>query len=232
MFQLSGNTDLTGNFVWLIAVTLCAFLVSWFVTERLQVHRSLYIGILAVVAGALSAGYVLWSGIGVGFWTNNWVWGLVGAVLVAAFLAVLLSRMIVAAPRAKRIHVGDVVWEAIVYGAAEGLLLSVLPVVIVWQAAMGANVGAIGAGALALVASLGVIVIHHLGYSDFRSKKMRQAIIGCLPLSIAYLLTASPIAAMGAHMILHFVAIRRGMELPPDEATQTKRIAPRVATVS
>ncbi len=60
---------------------------------------------------------------------------------------------------------------------------------------------------------------------------MRQALIGCVPLSLSYLLTGSPIAAMGAHMVLHYVGMRRGMELPPAESIQMKRIPSEVATV-
>jgi hypothetical protein len=233
MLQLNGNTDLTGNLLWFVAVATIAFLVSWFLTERMGFGRTSYVGALAVVTGAVTAGYLFWSGLGVEFWTNDWTWGLVGAGLTATFLTLLLSRMIVpSASHPKSVGLAQVVWDAVVYGAAEGLLLSVLPVVIVWQAAMGQNVGAIGSGALALAASLVVIVVHHLGYADFRGKKMRQALIGCVPLSLAYLLTGSPIAAMVAHMVLHYVAIRRGMELPPAEPIQAKRIPARVATVS
>jgi len=233
MLQLHGNTDLIGNLVWLIAVSLGAFLVSWFLTDRLRVHRPLYVGLLAILASALSAAYLTWSGLGIGFWVNNWAWGLVGAVLASGLLTVLLSRRVTeAGSHPRRIGVREVVWEAAVYGAAEGLLLSVLPVVIVWQAATGMKAGTVIAGSLALIASVAVIAIHHLGYSDFRGKKMRLAIAGCLPLSLAYVLTGSPISAIGAHMVLHFVALRRGMELPPDEAAQARRSAPRVTAVT
>lgn len=232
MLQLNGNTDLTGNLLWFVAVAIIAFLVSWLLTERMGFGRTMYVGALAVVTGAVTAGYLFWSGLGIEFWTSNWAWGLVGAVVTGTLLTLLLSRMIVADAHPKAVGVAQVAWDAVVYGAAEGLLLSVLPAVIVWQAAMGQNVGAIGSGVLALAASLVVIVVHHLGYSDFRGKKMRQAVVGCMPLSLAYLLTGSPIAAMGAHMVLHYVAMRRGMELPPAESVQAKRIPSRVATVS
>ena len=228
MFQLNGNTDLTGNLVWFVAVAIAAFLVSWLLTERMGFRRTQYVGALAVVTGAVTAGYLFWSGLGIEFWTNNWGWGIVGAAVTATFLTLLLSRMIVASSHPKSGGLAQVAWDAVVYGAAEGLLLSVLPAVIVWQAATGQNVGAIGSGALAMAASVVVIVVHHLGYSDFRGKKMRQALIGCVPLSLAYLLTGSPIAAMGAHMVLHYVAMRRGMELPPAESLRVKSERPAV----
>lgn len=232
MFQLSGNTDLTGNLLWFVVVATVAFLVSWFVTERMRVGRTLYVGVLALVTGAVTAGYLYWSGIGIDFWTNNWAWGIVGAAVAAILLALLLSRMIVSDAHTKAVGLFDVAWDAVLYGAAEGMLLSVLPTVIAWQAAVGQDVGAIGSGALALLGSLVVIVVHHLGYADFRGKKMRQAVLGCVPLSIAYLLTGSPISAMGAHMVLHFVAMQRGMELPPAEATRMQRERPSVVVAS
>lgn len=232
MLQLNGSTDLSGNLLWFGGVAIVAFLVSWLFTDRMGFQRTLYVGTLAVVTGAVTAGYLFWSGLGIEFWTTNWTWGIVGAVVAAAFLAVLLTRMVVPGAHPKAIGFAEVAWDAVVYGAAEGVLLSVLPVVIVWQAAVGQGVGTIGSGALALAASIVVVVVHHLGYADFRGKKMRQALIGCAPLSIAYLLTGSPIAAMGAHMVLHFVAMRRGMELPPAEATQGRRVPSRVATAS
>ena len=233
MLQLSGNTDLTGNLLWFVGVVITAFLASWFLTERMHFGRTLYVGALAVVTGAVTAGYLSWSGLGVEFWTNNWAWGLVGAGVTATVLTLLLSRMIVpSGSHPNSVGFVQVAWDSVVYGAAEGVLLSVLPLVIVWQAAMGQNVGAMGSGVLALAASLVVIVVHHLGYADFRGKKMRQALIGCVPLSLSYLLTGSPIAAIGAHIVLHYVAMRRGMELPPAEPIQTRRIPSRVATVS
>jgi len=232
MVQLNGNTDLAGNLLWFVAVAIVAFLVSWLLTDRMGFHRTFYVGALAVVTGAITAGYLFWSGLGVEFWTNNWAWGLVGAGVAATFLTLLLSRMIVASSHPKADGLALVAWDAVVYGAAEGLLLSVLPAVIVWQGAMGQDVGAIGSGALALAASIVVIAVHHLGYSDFRGKKMRQALIGCVPLTLAYLLTGSPIAAMGAHMVLHYVAMRRGMELPPADASRVIGARPSVSVAS
>jgi hypothetical protein len=38
---------------------------------------------------------------------------------------------------------------------------------------------------------------------------------GLHALSLAYLATASPIAAIGGHIIIHLAMLRRGIELPP-----------------
>ena len=69
-------------------------------------------------------------------------------------------------------------------------------------------------------ASVAVIVVHHLGYPEYRGPAMRSPVVGCTILSIAYLLTANPLAAIGGHIILHLAMLRRGMELPPHRTDQ------------
>jgi type IV secretory pathway VirB2 component (pilin) len=65
-----------------------------------------------------------------------------------------------------------------------------------------------------LAASVVVIVVHHLGYAGYRGKRMGFPVMGCSVLSLGYLLTASPIAAMGGHFILHVAMMRRGWSFP------------------
>jgi hypothetical protein len=67
-----------------------------------------------------------------------------------------------------------------------------------------------------MAASLAVIVIHHLGYRGFHSRAaLAPVMVGCGLLSLAYLLTASPLAAVGGHIILHTALTLRGTEMPP-----------------
>jgi hypothetical protein len=48
-------------------------------------------------------------------------------------------------------------------------------------------------------------------------------VMGCSVLSLGYLLTASPIAAMGGHFILHVAMMRRGVQLPPHSIGELER---------
>jgi hypothetical protein len=67
-----------------------------------------------------------------------------------------------------------------------------------------------------MAASLAVIVIHHLGYRGFHDRAaLAPVMVGCGLLSLAYLLTASPLAAVGGHIVLHTALNLRGTELPP-----------------
>jgi hypothetical protein len=53
------------------------------------------------------------------------------------------------------------------------------------------------AAAAALLSCALVIAVHHLGYRGFRVREMVFQVVGCLVLSLAFLLTTSPIAAVG-----------------------------------
>ena len=53
-------------------------------------------------------------------------------------------------------------------------------------------------------ASAAVIWVHHLGYREFRGNRgIVLPIVACGLLSLAYLLTRSPIAPAGGHFLLH-----------------------------
>lgn len=221
--------------IWLLAIALGSFLVTWIFTDLLRFTRTAYIGVLAVVTGVFLYGYLSWSNTDWGaFISHQWVWGLIGAAVAGPLLIMVLalgarrskSQVLASTPRPEGLRlVGALLWEGAVYGAAEGLLLSVLPVLATWQAlsALGWTnswIGVVFSGLVALVASLFVIVVHHLGYREFRGPQIAgTAIIGIL--SLAYLLTVNPLAAMGGHIIMHTGAVLSGTELPPH---QEKRV--------
>jgi hypothetical protein len=221
--------------IWLLALALASFLVTWIFTDLFHLEQTPYIGVLAVVTGALLFGYLSWSNTDWGtFLSYQWLWGLVAAIIVSSLIIVLLLRssrsqaqMFTPVPKPKGIHlVGALLWEGLVYGMAEGLLLSVLPALITWQALSSLHwtqswYGSILSGIIALTASVVVIVVHHLGYREYRGEhrglKLVSAEAGCAPLSLAYLLTMNPLAAGVGHSILHMAAVLRGVELPPHQ---------------
>lgn len=229
MFSFSSNPGWGGGLAWLAAILVAGFAVAYLFTDRGGMRRYPYVGLLALVTGGLAAGYLAWSGAGASFWADRWMWGLAGAVLSGGLLALLLSRMQGRAPEHAAVGARDDAWLALVYGSAEGMLLSVLPVVVTWQvfAAVGWDGGwrAVVAGAAAVAASNAVIVTHHLGYRGYRSRLMVQPVIGCTLLSVAYLLTVSPIAAMGGHILLHEALLRRGVPMPPHDAGESAGVA-------
>ena len=110
------------------------------------------------------------------------------------------------------------------YGFAEAILLATLPVLAVWQAAAAAGWtdsawAKTGSGALAVFGALFVILVHHLGYREFRvgaSRKMLPgALVACGTQALAFLLTGNVLAPVVAHILLHGQLTLRGIEMPP-----------------
>jgi hypothetical protein len=206
----------------LLVIATAGFLVTSVLTSRLSMPRSPYIAALALLTGGLTFGYLAWSDSSLAsFATDQLGWGLAGAAVTGTILA-LLSRHQPGGRRPQGWRLTATLgWEAVVYGTAEGLLLSVLPVLVIWQgfAAHGwtnSTGRTLVAGTAALGASLAVIVIHHLGYRGFHDPAvLATVLVGCGLLSLAYLLTASPLAAVGGHILLHTMLKLRGTELPP-----------------
>ena len=84
-----------------------------------------------------------------------------------------------------------------------------------------------GSGALAVVGALFVILVHHLGYREFRTrtsgKMLAGALVGCGLQALAFVLTGNVLAPVVAHIVLHTQLTLRGNEMPPARET---RLAP------
>jgi len=109
-------------------------------------------------------------------------------------------------------YVAAIVWRGVLYGAADGLLLSAFPMLVVFAALGDSGLrrrrgGLVAVGALAMVASLVITVTYHLGSSDFRSSKLRKPVTGDLIWSVPTLATLNPIGAPLAHAGLHVAAV-------------------------
>lgn len=74
-------------------------------------------------------------------------------------------------------------------------------------------------GALALAGSFLVTVVYHIGYPEFRSKAVLWTLVGNGLMSLAFIITGSPIAAVLPHIIMHITVVVHGREttlqLPP-----------------
>jgi hypothetical protein len=213
-------------------ISIVAFLVTWIVTDLAHVSRTPYIAILFLTTLGLGTGYVMWSGTSVAdLATGRWGWGIL-AGLLAAGLIVPLVRRLPARPRAQGGQLaGRLIWEGVVYGAAEAVLLATLPVVAVWQATdalgwTGTDRGSLVAGTLAVIGALFVILVHHLGYREFRAKAARKmlggALVACGIQALAFLLTGSIVAPVVAHIFLHCQLTLRGDEMPPVYETEVR----------
>lgn len=111
-----------------------------------------------------------------------------------------------------------------VYGAADGLLLSVFPILVVFAAFAGTRLrrgkaGTAIVGLVALIASLAMTAVYHAGYSEFRGEKLRKPVAGDVVWSAPTLLTLNPVGAPIAHITGHTTAVLHSYEtdtfLPP-----------------
>lgn len=206
-------------------IAVVAFLVTWVMTDLAHVPRTPYVAILTLTTLALAVGYLAWSGTsGADLVTSGWGWGILGGLVAAAVVAPLVRRLPTGPrPQGSRL-VGRLLWEGVVYGTAEAILLATLPVLAVWQAtdALGwtdTTWAMAGSGALAVVGALFVIAVHHLGYREFRVRAARKmlsgALVGCGIQALAFLLTGNVLAPIVAHVVLHWQLTLRGNEMPP-----------------
>jgi hypothetical protein len=204
---------------WLVGLFVLGFGAAWLLTDRGGMPRSVYIAALALAAGVFTAAYLVWSGTDAGdFVFHRWGWGLLGAAITGAILGLAATRQPAQLPRRGRWLLLALAWEGLVYGTTEGLLLSVLPVLLVWQSGWLAgwrDGGAALAGVLGLLAGAAFIGVHHLGYRGFRGRQVFVVIAACSFQSLAYLLTGSILAAVLGHILIHFALVLHGTEMPP-----------------
>lgn len=206
-------------------ISTVAFLVAWVATDLGHVSRTPYVAILTLTTLALAAGYIAWSGTSVvELLTVGWGWGILGGLAAAAVIVPLVRRLPPRPrPEGSRL-VARLLWEGVVYGTAEAILLATLPVLAVWQGAdaLGWTDTAwarAASGALAVAGALVVIAVHHLGYREFRGRASRTmlsgALVGCGVQALAFLLTGNALAPILAHIVLHWQLTLRGNEMPP-----------------
>jgi len=213
---------------WLIGGLTLGFLVPFVLADQLDVPRDLYYGIYAV---SVFAFFMLWARATgqspAGMLRRRWLLALTLGLAFAGLLALMVVRVEDATSRPDTLAlIGAVLWRGVVYGATDGLLLSAFPILAVFAAFTGSRLrtsarGKLLIGFVALLASLGMTAAYHLGYSDFRSAKVRSPVTGDVAWSVPTLVTLNPVGAPIAHAGLHVSAVLHSYEtdvfLPPHE---------------
>jgi hypothetical protein len=106
----------------------------------------------------------------------------------------------------------------------DALLLTVLPVLATWQAFTLLNwttnwPGKVLVGIMAVLASVLVTVAYHLGYPEYRETGLFGPVIGNTAMTLGYLITNNPLAAIFSHIAMHIAAVLHGpvsvIQLPP-----------------
>jgi hypothetical protein len=191
-----------------------SFLVPFVLADQLGLQRDLYYGIYIAAVAGLFVGWAHDTGQSLReMCARHWRWA---AALGVAFAAV--SAFIVVRSEDATSHPGGIEfiaaigWRGIVYGAADGLLLSAFPILLIFAALRDSRMrrragGLFAVGAVAMVASLAMTAVYHAGYSDFRSDKLRKPVAGDLIWSVPTLATLNPVGAPIAHVGLHVGAV-------------------------
>ncbi len=205
---------LGSHWTWLGIGYVVAFLVPFTLADALELDRDVFYGLYAIAVSALLWGWSHGTGYDLHAAVRRHLWLAIGLGLAAAaMLAVMVVRTDPATPRPHGLDlVAALGWRGVVYGATDGLLLSAFPILAVFAALSGGRLaarrrGRVAIGAAALAASVLMTAVYHLGYSDFRSSKVRKPVLGDTIWSIPTLVTLNPLGAPIAHVGLHVSAV-------------------------
>jgi hypothetical protein len=199
--------------LWLAAGLVLSFLVPYVLTDRLATPRDLYYAVYSAFAFGLFAAWAHFTGRSLRTLFGHRLLLAVGLGLAFACVMAAIVLGEPSGPRPGTLELaGALLWRGIVYGFADGILLSAFPILVVFAAFANTRLrrrvlGTVAIGAVALVASLGMTAAYHAGYSDFRSEKLRKPVAGDVLWSMPTLLTLNPIGAPIAHAGLHVAAV-------------------------
>lgn len=219
--------------LWTIVASLLGLSISAVFAGKLRLQRSVFLVPYVLLVSIFLYCFVRWENLNVGaLIRQNWIWGVIAAVVVAIFMI----RNVFSQPVSPRSQgsklLFELFWFGLVYGAVDGLFLSVFPVLMTWQVfpALGNTVlGRIEVALLALIASELITLAYHVGYPEFRNSSVVFAAIGNGIITIAYLVSLNPISAIGSHVVMHIAAVWHGSErtvqLPPHYGNVEKKQA-------
>jgi hypothetical protein len=209
---------MTSNLLWILGASLLGFGIAAIFAGWLKLKRNLYLLFYIPLVLALFTAFILSKEINITqIISHNLVWGLLGTVIASVFVI----KNVLSQPASPKNNgaalLSDILWPGFAYGLCDALLLSVLPILAVQLVFSGAEwttdlAGKIGVGIIALVASGLVTVIYHLGYPEFRGKNVVWPLVGNSVLSLAFLLTVNPLAAILPHIGMHIAAMIHGRD--------------------
>lgn len=189
-----------------------SFATSAVGASLLHLSPNLFVAAWAAVTSGIMAGWVLSEG-----WNplvqlrRRWVAGLIVGVIAGVPLALAFTAG--AAP-AERAGVVSLLWLGLVRGAADAVMLSIVPVLAFYGARPGDDLShssRIRMAGVALLASLIIASAYHLGFAELRNPSLVQPLVTALILTMAYLLSGSPLAPIVGHVIVNVAALLHGV---------------------
>ena len=208
------------HLAWLGAGLVTGFAVPFLLADVAGLQRDVYYGLYAVAVLALLSGWMRDTGQSPpDLLRRRWrLAAALGLLFAAVSVAIALGQDATGHPDGLE-FAGAILWRGLMYGAIDGLLLSAFPILVVAAALSATKLPRPAVLAAALAASLLMTATYHLGYSDFRSDKLRKPVAGDLIWSVPTLATLNPIGAPIAHAGLHVAAVTHSYDtdlfLPP-----------------
>jgi hypothetical protein len=209
---------------WLLGAGFLGLASSAVFASILRFPRDSFVGVHALLVAGFCAALVIREGIDpMVQLRRRWPGGLVAGVLAGALLArTVMAQPASPAPAGAGL-VWALLWEGGVYGVADALLLSILPVLLIYGARPASELRSPIArwrwGLGALLASLFLTAVYHVGFPEFRGPALAAPLIGNGIVTLAYLASGSPLAALVAHVMMHGAAVLHGaattVQLPP-----------------
>jgi hypothetical protein len=211
------------HLIWVIFGALVGFGSSFIFGDLLTLPVDLYYLIYFGIIVSFFIIYTRKTELKLKEWfSRRLVWG----VLLGLIFGALMVKNVLSRPETEKFTgaylVWLIFWRGLVYGTIDGLLLSSFPWMVTWRAfdverkPWGKK---IAFGSLAWLLILVVTTAYHIGYSEFRSRKIIQPNIGNTIISLPTLISANPIGSPITHAIMHITAIihcpKTDLFLPP-----------------
>ncbi len=223
--QQPARTSWQAQLQWVAGLAALGLAVPAVFVGIFQLPRNIYLVFYFGLMGAFLYGYVRSSHLDLRkLYVDHWGWGLIGGALLSLF-TVNTVLMQPGSPSPQGLELGfDLVWLGLIYGAMDALVLSVMPVYATWQSCTMLGwtrhwLGKIATGVLAILTSMLVIGLYHLGYPECRNPQVLIIIIGVAMQSLGYMLTRSPLTPLIGHVAMHIAAVLYGLntvsQLPP-----------------
>jgi hypothetical protein len=222
----AGRGTARRHLAWLAGGMVMSFSVPFVLADQLGLQRDIYYGLYIAAVAALFVGWSHDTEQSLrDLCAKRWRWAAGLGLIVAGLGALIVLGTEDTTTRPGGIEfLAAIGWRGVLYGAADGLLLSAFPILVVFALLRSAGLhrrrgGLIAIGALAMAASLAITATYHLGYGDFRSSKLRKPVAGDLVWSVPTLAALNPIGAPIAHAGVHVAAVTHSYDtdlfLPP-----------------
>lgn len=219
--------ETTAALLWLVSASALGFMVSAIFSAGLKLSRRKFLLVYVPLGAAFLAAFFAIQRVGWAKIFNHWYWGILSGVAVSLFLISNVRGQ----PKSRTAQGGelalDLLWLGLSYGLIDGLFLNVMPVLAVRQVfpqlASSTNLATtLLLAALGLLASLLIALTYHLGYREYRDRKVIKVLIGNGIITLAFLISGSPLAAVLSHVVMHLAAVFQGpettLQLPPHRA--------------